>query len=151
MKISYGITGNYYATSLVKEELIELCNRIGKSPNSIRWHKKYLTWVFRVKSKTHRRKMKEHETRELVSTISDNIKVIGETVVCEFNDKRTRTDLEGDLEVYLKTIHRVNRIEVVCDESNNPPEVVDAHGLVCDLRFFVDDFPVKASIDLTPK
>ena len=49
--IKYGITGNYYVTAETEAELKEVCEKLGKAPSSIRWHKKYNTWVFRIKSK----------------------------------------------------------------------------------------------------
>lgn len=58
-KISYGITGNYYVTSIIKSELVKVCKKIGKSPNSISWHEKYQTFVFRVKNKTQKNKLKQ--------------------------------------------------------------------------------------------
>lgn len=58
MIIQYGITGNYYATSLEKSELVVLCSQIGKSESSIKWHKKYNCWVFRVKDKKTKDKLK---------------------------------------------------------------------------------------------
>ena len=59
VKIAYGITGNYYAISPTEEELVEVCQLIGKSPTSVRWNKEYRTWCFRVKQKTHKQKLKE--------------------------------------------------------------------------------------------
>lgn len=59
MKITYGITGNYYAIADQKHELISLCDKIGKSPSSIKWYEKYRSWVFRAKCKKHKERLKE--------------------------------------------------------------------------------------------
>jgi flagellar biosynthesis/type III secretory pathway chaperone len=56
--ITYGITGNYYATSNDKNELVTVCNQIGKSISSIRWSVKHNTWAIRVKSKKHKKALK---------------------------------------------------------------------------------------------
>jgi hypothetical protein len=58
MIIQHGITGNYYATSLEKSELVVLCSEIGKAESSIKWHKKYNCWVIRVKDKKTKNKLK---------------------------------------------------------------------------------------------
>lgn len=58
VSIKYGITGNYYAVSKDKNQLIDLCRKIGKSPNSIGWSEKFGTWVFRVKNRTHKNRLK---------------------------------------------------------------------------------------------
>jgi hypothetical protein len=60
MTIKYGITGNYYVTSLDKSELVVVCNAIDKSETSIKWHDKYKCWVFRVKDKTTKVKLKKY-------------------------------------------------------------------------------------------
>jgi hypothetical protein len=60
MKLNYGITGNYYATSLEKSELVVLCSQIGKAESAIKWHKKYNCWVVRFKDKKMKIKLKEH-------------------------------------------------------------------------------------------
>jgi hypothetical protein len=59
IKIRHGITGNYYAMSETKTELIELTKEIGKSSSSIRWNEKFGTWTFRVKNRFHKEKLKK--------------------------------------------------------------------------------------------
>lgn len=58
MKIKYGITGNYYAYSNNKQDLIDLCSRINKSISSIYWNSKYEVWVIRIKNKNHKTNLK---------------------------------------------------------------------------------------------
>ena len=60
MTFKHGITGNYYVTSLEKSELVIVCRAIGKSEVSIKWHEKYNCWVFRVKEKAMKKKLKEY-------------------------------------------------------------------------------------------
>lgn len=59
MKVKYGITGNKYVLG-TKEECIEVCNHIGKSTNSIRFSEKYNCFVFRIKSKYHKLRLKNY-------------------------------------------------------------------------------------------
>jgi len=60
MILKHGITGNFYVTSLEKSELVDLCKIIDKSTSSIKWHKKYKCWVFRVKDAKTKIKLKLH-------------------------------------------------------------------------------------------
>lgn len=46
-----GITGNYYFTSINREDLISICILIDKSIKSIYYNTKYSTWVIRIKNK----------------------------------------------------------------------------------------------------
>lgn len=54
IKIKYGITGNYYAISDLRNELEELCVIINKSSNSIYYNSKYKVYCIRCKSKLHK-------------------------------------------------------------------------------------------------
>ncbi len=58
MKYKVGLGGNYYYTSLNKNELVNICNIIGKAPSSIYWNDKYKTYVIRIKSAFHKEKAK---------------------------------------------------------------------------------------------
>jgi len=55
--LKVGLGGNYYVICDVKEHLIEICNTISKSVNSIYYNKKYCCWVIRVKNKATKRKL----------------------------------------------------------------------------------------------
>ena len=61
MNYKYGITGNYYYTSLDKKELEAVCLVIGKAKSSIYYNKKYNTWVIRIKSKKHKQKARDND------------------------------------------------------------------------------------------
>jgi hypothetical protein len=59
VNVRYGITGNYYVTSDIKAELVEVCKQIFKSSNSIYWNKKHKVWAIRIKSKKHKSRVKK--------------------------------------------------------------------------------------------
>lgn len=59
MKITYGITGNYYATSYKRTDLVELCWILNKSDKSIYYNKKYGTYAISVKDKKQKKILKE--------------------------------------------------------------------------------------------
>ena len=52
-----GIGGNYYVFCNLKEALEEICRTIGKSTGAIYFHNSHNCWVFRVKSKQHKRQL----------------------------------------------------------------------------------------------
>ena len=56
--IRVGIGGNYYIVCSVKYRLEDFCNMIGKKPSSIKFHKKYLCWVVRIKNKKQKEILK---------------------------------------------------------------------------------------------
>jgi hypothetical protein len=57
--VKHGITGNMYAYSEKRDIIMRICLEIGKSPNSIYFNKDYDMWAIRVKSKAHKKKLKE--------------------------------------------------------------------------------------------
>ena len=59
MNYKVGITGNYYYTAGSREQLVPVCESIGKAPSSIYWNAKYNVYVIRIKSKQHKRKVKQ--------------------------------------------------------------------------------------------
>ena len=59
MRIKFGITGNYYATSDNKAELQTLCSIIGKSIHSIYYNNKYNVFAIRIKLKKHKTLIKQ--------------------------------------------------------------------------------------------
>lgn len=65
MKIKHGITGNLYAFSPNKKEIIWACKIIGKSRKSIYYSEKYRTWAIRVKSGFHKRALKQIAENDL--------------------------------------------------------------------------------------
>ncbi len=54
-----GLNRNYYVFCKCKAPLIDIVNRIGKSENSIYYREKYRVWAIRVKSKAHKKRLKE--------------------------------------------------------------------------------------------
>ena len=52
-----GIGGNYYVFCNLKEALEETCRAIGKSTSAIYYRHDHNCWVFRVKSKQHKRQL----------------------------------------------------------------------------------------------
>lgn len=52
-----GINQNYYVYCTNKNNLINICNQIHKSPNSIYYNNKHKCFVIRVKLKTHKEKL----------------------------------------------------------------------------------------------
>ena len=58
MKIKHGITGNYYCYSNNKNDIIRICDLIGKSINSIYWNKKHEVYCIRIKNKKQKEILK---------------------------------------------------------------------------------------------
>lgn len=58
MKIQYGITGNYYVTSIIKEDIIKICKLIFKAESSIYFNKKYKVWTIRIKDQHQKNLLK---------------------------------------------------------------------------------------------
>lgn len=59
MKIQYGITGNWYITSIHKSQVISICQFIGKAKSSIYYSDKYNCWCARIKCKLHKENLKQ--------------------------------------------------------------------------------------------
>ena len=59
MRFRYGITGNYYFTSINKEDLIEVCNILGISLGRIKFLEEDQFYVLRIKSKKTKKLAKE--------------------------------------------------------------------------------------------
>jgi len=60
--IKTGIGGNVYAYSSNKQSLVELCEKIQKSPNSIYYNSAHRCYTIRIKSKFHKRKLSDINT-----------------------------------------------------------------------------------------
>jgi len=58
LSIKHGLTGNVYCTSKSKKILERVCDKIGKSKNSIYFNEKYKVFAIRVKAKHHKKKIK---------------------------------------------------------------------------------------------
>lgn len=53
MNVKHGITGNKYILG-TREEVENICDKIGKARSSIRYTEKYDCYVARIKSKKHK-------------------------------------------------------------------------------------------------
>lgn len=74
--------------------------------------------------------------RRLFLVLEKAIAAFARPFVFEFNDRYTRTMFVSAIRPYLRDIQGRRGIEdflVICDESNNPPEVRDRQELVCDI------------------
>lgn len=54
-----GVGGNYYITALEREPLVDVCEVIGKSPNSIYYRKSKKVWAIRIKRNSTKKKIRE--------------------------------------------------------------------------------------------
>jgi len=69
---------------------------------------------------------------ELESTISE----IAKTFLFEFNDEFTRTSFVAQVEPYLRDVEAkrgITEFLLVCDETNNTPEVIDRNEFVAEV------------------
>lgn len=78
-------------------------------------------------------------TSELKNEICECIKgAVARAVMYEANNATTRNFAAAEANIQLDRFVIANSIcsyEVICDESNNPEEVVDSHKLVLDAKF----------------
>lgn len=58
LTIRYGVTGNYYAFSIDKKRIEEVCRAINKAESSIYWNEKYKCWAIRIKDKAMKEELK---------------------------------------------------------------------------------------------
>jgi hypothetical protein len=82
--------------------------------------------------------------RRLLITIEKALASACKYSLFEFNDAFTRNRLKGIIDPFLRTVKARRGLYsygVVCDSSNNPPEIIDQNGLVIDV--FVS--PTKAA------
>lgn len=91
--------------------------------------------------------------RLLLIVIEPAIKAFLEDYLFDLNDEGTRAVIEGKLEGYLETIKArkgITGYDVVCDESNNSPEDIDANRLNVDIFVkpsrSIEDIPVRVVI-----
>lgn len=76
--------------------------------------------------------MKRVGVARLVTTIRRTITGLAKPFICEPNDQITRANLTSVIDKYLDTLKATRFIfdyTVVCDETNNPPEIVDSNQL----------------------
>ena len=91
--------------------------------------------------------------RLLLIVIEPAIKAFLEDYLFELNDESTRTIVEGKLEGYLETIKArkgITAYDVVCDDTNNLAEDIDANRMNVDIfikpSISVEAIPVRVVI-----
>lgn len=91
--------------------------------------------------------------RLLLIVIEPAVKNFLEDYLFDLNDEGTRTIIEGKLEGYLETIKArkgITGYDVICDETNNSPEDIDANRLIVDIFIkpsrSIEDIPVRVVI-----
>ena len=84
--------------------------------------------------------IKDKVYENVYDMFDDNIRVIFETYRFEFNDRITRSEICAKVQWYLDSLKFSGKLfsyNVVIDESNNPPDVIDACSAVLDVRIKV--------------
>jgi phage tail sheath protein FI len=74
--------------------------------------------------------------RRLFMTLEASIEVAARTKLFEFNDEITRADFRNIVEPYLRDVQAKRGIQdfvVICDDSNNTPDVIDANEFKADI------------------
>ena len=74
--------------------------------------------------------------RRLFITIEEACKAAARSILFEFNDDFTRENFRAMVDPYLRDIQArrgITDFEVVCDTSNNTPQIVDANKFVADV------------------
>lgn len=74
--------------------------------------------------------------RRLFLTLEKTISAAAKLQLFEFNDEFTRSRFVSIVEPYLRQVQGRRGIEefkVVCDTSNNTPEVIDSNGFIADI------------------
>ena len=74
--------------------------------------------------------------RRLFITIEEACKVAARSILFDFNDDFTRENFRSMIDPYLRDIQArrgITDFEVVCDTSNNTPQVIDANKFVADV------------------
>jgi phage tail sheath protein FI len=74
--------------------------------------------------------------RRLFLTLEATIEVAARTQLFEFNDDITRANFRNIVEPYLRDVQAKRGISdfvVICDETNNTPDVIDANEFKADI------------------
>lgn len=72
------------------------------------------------------------------------------SLVGQNNDDITRAVIGLSLEKYLGASQEIMAYQVVCDDSNNPPENLENGTLSVDLLFVVDHISMRGSFTIQP-
>jgi hypothetical protein len=88
--------------------------------------------------------------RLLLIVVSTALKSFLEDYLFELNDRATRSEIEQKISDYMGNIlarRGVTRFQVICDETNNTPQVIDNNQLICDVLLTptgsVEDIPLR--------
>ena len=79
--------------------------------------------------------------------IDDDIDNLLMLQVGEWNDKHTRTNVCHSIAKYLRA-HAIQDYVVTCDDSNNPPSVVDKNKLCVDIDYIMGDSPCRITTSI---
>ena len=75
--------------------------------------------------------------RRLFITVRAMIVEMARRNIFEFNTPQTRSQFRYDMNKYLETVvtnQGISAFEIVCDESNNTPELIEAYKFVADIK-----------------
>jgi hypothetical protein len=79
-------------------------------------------------------------TRALMAKVQNAILRTTRHHIADFNDVETRESVRKMIKYYSKSLvdsGQISNMMIVCDETNNTPEVIDDYGLKVDVRFYV--------------
>jgi hypothetical protein len=74
--------------------------------------------------------------RRLFIELQQTIGEFAGNILFDENNQATRTNFVNTVEPYLRDVQArrgITEFRIVCDESNNPSNIVDANGFVCDI------------------
>ena len=74
--------------------------------------------------------------RRLFITLQETIRVASENTLFEFNDASTRSNFVNLITPYLRSVQArrgITDFRIVCDESNNGEDIVNAGEFICDI------------------
>jgi hypothetical protein len=74
--------------------------------------------------------------RRLFITLQETIRVASENTLFEFNDASTRANFVNLITPYLRSVQArrgITDFRIVCDESNNGEDIVNAGEFICDI------------------
>jgi hypothetical protein len=74
----------------------------------------------------------------VMEEITLDVREFLQTMVGSYNEEITRDVVTTMIGSYLTTLEALQVSQVICDESNNPQEVIDAGMLNVDILFMVD-------------
>ena len=79
---------------------------------------------------------KTAESSEIVDILKKYGRIVEQDFVYEFNNERNRTSIYNGIDNYLREIKSREGLydyRVICDDTNNPPSVIDQNKLIVDI------------------